>query len=203
MNAEDFKAVRGPLILLVIMIAAASAAIYYTHGRRDTADLAFKRQQNQLREAQSRMQRSGEEKAIIVQYVDKYRQLEQAGIIGDEQRINWLDSLRVANERADLFGINYSIGIQQPYPYASDLDPGQISLRQSVMKLDFRLLHELDLLRFFQVLRAQGSGLFHLESCTMRRTELAGTIRYQPNITATCELAWITALPAVTTEVRP
>lgn len=203
MNAEEFKALRGPLILLVIMLIAASLAIYYTNSLREKAELAFKQQQNQLREAQTRMQRSGDEKAIIVQYVDKYRQLEQAGIIGDEQRINWLDSLRIANERTDLFGINYSIGIQQAYPYAAELDPGQISLRQSVMKLEFRLLHEIDLLRFFEVLRAQGSGLFHLDSCTMRRTELTGALRFQPNIAANCELAWITASPVTASGVRP
>lgn len=203
MNAEEFKALRGPLILLVVMLIAAGLAIYYTNSLREKAELAFKQQQNQLREAQTRMQRSGDEKAIIVQYVDKYRQLEQAGIIGDEQRINWLDSLRIANERTDLFGINYSIGIQQAYPYAAELDPGQISLRQSVMKLEFRLLHEIDLLRFFEVLRAQGSGLFHLDSCTMRRTELTGALRFQPNIAANCELAWITASPVTASGVRP
>ena len=203
MNAEDFKALRVPLVLLVIMIIAAGAAIYHTNMLREKADLAFKQQQAQLREAQTRMQRSGDEKTIIVQYVDKYRQLEQAGIIGDEQRIDWLDSLRVANQRTDLFGINYSIGIQQPYPFAAELDPGQISLRQSLMKLEFRLLHEMDLLRFFQILRTQGGGLFHLDSCVMRRTELTGGLRFQPNIAATCELAWITASPVTVPGGKP
>lgn len=199
MNAEELRALRGPLILLLLVLAAAAGAVYYTHQLVQQAQAALVRQQGQLREAQARMQRSGDEKSIIVQYADQYRYLQQAGFIGPEQRINWLDALRVANERTDLFGVNYAIGVQQPYPHAADLAPGQLELRQSLMKLDFRLLHEIDLLRFFQTLRTQGSGLFHLEQCLLRRSESADTLRYQPNITATCELAWITATPAAAT----
>jgi len=202
-NGEEFKALRVPIVLLVVVLVAAASAIYYTYDLREQAQFSLRQQQVQLREAQTRMQRSGDEKAIIVQYADKYRQLQQAGIIGDEQRINWLDSLRIANERSDLFGINYAVGVQQAYPYAAELDPGQISLRQSVMKLEFRLLHEADLLRFFEVLRAQGGGLFHLDSCVMRRTEQTAALRYQPNIAANCELAWITASPVTASGGRP
>ncbi len=203
MNVADLKALRGPLLLLVLVLAAAGTAVYYSNMLREQAQAVLVQQQNQLREAQKRMQRSGDEKAIIVQYVDKYRELENSGFIGDERRINWLDALRNANERTDLFGINYEIGIQQPYPYAVELNPGQISLKQSVMKLDFRILHEGDLVRFFNALRAQNSGLFHLEQCVMRRTEDGGPLRYQPNIAAVCQLAWITAAPEAAPGGRP
>jgi hypothetical protein len=203
MNTEQLKALRGPLILLVAALVAGAGAIYYTHQLHLQAQTALKQQQNQLREAQTRMQRSGDEKLIIVQYVDKYRQLQQSGFIGDEQRINWLDALRAVNQRTDLFGVNYGIEAQQAYPHAAELNPGQISLRQSVMKLEFRLLHELDLLRFFEALRLQNAGLFHLDQCTLRRTETTGAIRFQPNITASCQLAWITAAPETPPGGRP
>lgn len=203
MNTEDLQALRGPLILLVLVIAAAAGAVYYTHTLQQQAQAALVRQQSQLREAQTRMQRSGDEKVIIVQYVDQYRELQQSGFIGDEQRFNWLDALRTANARTDLFGVNYEIGTQQGYPYANELNPGSISLRQSVMKLNFRLLHGLDLLRFFEALRAQNTGLFHIDQCMLKRTDLTAAIRYQPNITANCELAWITATPDATGGRRP
>jgi len=203
MKAEQLKALRGPLILLMVALVAAAGAIYYTQLLRQQAQAALVLQQQQLREAQTRMQRSGDEKSIIVQYVDKYRQLQQSGFIGDEQRINWLEALRAANERTDLFGINYDIAVQQAYPYAAELNPGQIALRQSVMKLEFQLLHEIDLLRFFETLRQQYSGLFHIDQCTLRRTETTNTVRYQPNITASCRLAWITATPEAPPGGRP
>lgn len=203
MNTEELKALRVPLILLLVVIAAAAGAIYYTDLLRKQAQTTLVRAQAQLREAQTRMQRSGDEKTIIVQYVDKYRQLETAGFIGEEQRINWIDAMRNANARTDLFGVSYEIGAQQPYAHAAELAPGSIALKQSRMKLDFRLLHEGDLLRFFDALREQGAGLFHLDQCTLRRTETGTPLRYQPNIAANCELAWITATPDATPGVRP
>lgn len=203
MNAAELKALRGPLLLLIAVLAMTAGAIYYTHLLRQQAQTALSKQQALLRDAQTRMQRSGDEEAIITQYVDKYRQLQQSGFIGNEQRINWIDALRIADERTDLFGINYSVDAQQPYSYTAELNPGAFAIRQSVMKLEFRLLHELDLLRFFDALRAQNNGLFHLDQCALRRTELTAAIRYQPNISANCQLTWITATPDVTTGGRP
>lgn len=203
MNGEELKALRGPLILLAVIIAAAAGAVYYTDLQRTQAQNTLVRQQAQLREAQTRMQRSGDEKGIIVQYVDKYRQLQAAGFVGEEQRINWIDALRSANAGVDLFGVSYDIGAQQPYAHAAELAPGPITLNQSRMKLDFRLLHEADLLRFFGALREQGAGLFHLDQCTLRRTDAGGNLRYQPNIAANCELVWITARPDAAPGAKP
>lgn len=203
MSAEELKTLRGPLILLVAVLIAAAGAIYYTHQLSQQASTALAKQQTLLRDAQARMRRSGEEEVIITQYVDKYRQLQQSGFIGDERRIEWLNALRLANESTDLFGVNYGIDAQQPYAYAAELNPGQFALRQSVMKLEFQLLHELDLLRFFDALRAQNSGLFQLDQCIMRRTEITAAIRYQPNIAAKCQLTWITATPDVVSGGKP
>ncbi len=203
MNAEELKALRGPLLLLAAVIAIAAGAIYYTHMLRLQAQTALTQQQSLLRDAQARMRRSGEEESIITQYVDKYRQLQQSGFIGDEQRIDWLNALRIANEKTDLFGVSYGIDAQQPYAYSADLNPAPFTVRQSVMKLEFRLLHEMDLLRFFEVLRTQNNGLFHLDQCSLRRTEAGAVLRYQPNIAANCQLTWITATPPVITGARP
>ena len=202
MNAEELKALRFPLLVLATVLACAAGAIYYTHLLRQQAQNGLVRQTAQLREAQSRMQLSGDEKIIIEKYVGGYRQLQQSGFIGDEQRINWLDALRKSNERADLFGVNYEIGVQQDYPYAAELDRGKMALHQSIMRTDLRVLHELDLLQFFEALRAQNTGLFHLDQCLLRRTDVSGAIRNQPNVTATCRLAWITATPETQPEGR-
>ncbi len=182
-----------PLLALLVVLVAGAAAIYYTDRLTVTARQQLVQQQKQLKEARTRLQKSGEEKDLIVRYLDSYRQLERAGFIGEEQRINWLDGLRVANQQADLFGVSYQIGTQVPYVYAAQYNPGQIVLNQSVMRLDFRLLHEADLMRFFAALSRQGGGIFAVDQCMLRRIDNRGVIRYQPNLTAECDLSWITA----------
>jgi hypothetical protein len=45
-----------------------------------------------LIEARNRVQQSGQEKRVI-EHMEPYRQLERAGIVGEEQRISWTDAL--------------------------------------------------------------------------------------------------------------
>ena len=149
-----------------------------------------------MNDARTRLQRSGDEKEIIVRYLSAYQYLQQLGFVGDEQRINWLDGLRVTNQQTQLFGVDYQISMQQPYPYASELNPGQLALYQSVMKISFRLLHEEDLVRFLSTLAKQGAGVFSVNQCLMERVDTGGSIRFQPNLRADCDLAWITMRPA-------
>ncbi len=193
MNAADLQALRNPLLLLLVVLIAGASAIFYSDRLKAVARQQLVQQQGQLNEARSRLQKSGDEKDVIVRYLDGYRQLERSGFVGEEQRINWLDGLRLANQQADLFGVDYQIATQKAYTYAADFNPGQISLNQSVMKLSFRLLHEEDLMRFLAALGRQGGGIFTVDQCNMRRVDTRGVIRYQPNVTADCELSWITA----------
>jgi hypothetical protein len=193
MNPADIQALRVPVLVLVIVLMAGAAAIYYSDRLEDVARQQLAQQHNQLKEARTRLQKSGDEKDIIVRYLARYRELEREGFIGEEQRINWLDGLRLANQQADLFGVDYQIGTQAPYAHAASLNPGQIALNQSVMRLQFRLLHEIDLMRFLNALGQQGGGIFSVDQCVLRRIDTRGVIRYQPNVTAECELSWITA----------
>lgn len=193
MNRADLQALRNPLIVLLAVLLAGAAAITYSGRLTVAARQQLAQQQNQLKEARTRVQKSGDEKDVIVRFLDGFRQLERSGFVGEEQRINWLDALRLANQQADLFGVDYQIASQKRYPYAADLDPGQIVLNQSVMRLRFRLLHEEDLVRFLNALARQGGGIFAVDLCLLRRIDTGRVIRYQPNVSADCELSWITA----------
>ena len=202
MNPTDLKALQTPLLMLLAAALAATGAVYYTDTLLKQAQQQLTQQDAQLREARTRLYRSGEEKEAIVRYLASYQQLQRIGFVGDEQRINWLDGLRLSNQQAELFGADYQISAQRPYAYASDLNPGQLALNQSVMKLRFRLLHEEYLMRFFNMLAHTGAGLFSIDTCTLKRVDASGVIRNQPNLAADCELSWITARP-VGAETKP
>lgn len=193
MTQADIQAVRNPLLVLAAVLVAAAGAVYYTDRLATGARRDLSQQQTQLREARTRLQRSGDEKDLIVRYLGAFQQLERRGFVGEERRINWLDALRQTNQQADLFGVDYEISTQKPYTYAAELDPGQVQLNESMMKLRFRLLHEADLLRFLDLLARQGAGIYTVDRCSMKRLDTHGVIRYQPNLAAECDLVWITA----------
>jgi len=192
MNQADLQALKAPLIVLLAVLLASAAAIYHFDRLKTEARQQLTQKQALLKEARTRLQKSGEEKDIIVKYLGGFRQLESAGVVGEEQRINWLDGLRLANQQADLFGVDYQIAMQRPYPYAADFNPGQLALNQSLMQLRFRLLHEEDLMRFLTALARQGGGIFTVDQCVMKRLDTGGVIRFQPNVSAECDLSWIT-----------
>jgi hypothetical protein len=192
-----------PLLLLLTVLAATVAAVKFTGDQAQAAQGKLTTQQKQMRDAEARVQKSGAEKELIARYLPDYQKLGATGFIGEENRINWLDALRNANQKGGLFGINYEISAQQAYPHTALLAPGQIKVMQSVMKLRLPLLHEEDLQKFLHHVAEQNAGVFVVDQCTVRRASSAQTTRFQPNMTAECQLAWITAQPAIVAEPRP
>jgi hypothetical protein len=185
-----------PLLVLAGVLLAVIGLVKFTMDRVDAAQQKFNAQQAQLRSAQTQVRESGMEKELIIRYLPGYRQLAAAGFVGEENRINWLDALRVVNQKGDLFGVDYDISPRRPYPLASTLAPGQMNVMQSMMKLRFQLLHEEDLPRFFELLSQQNAGLFMLDQCAVRRALSTPSIRFQPHLAAECQLSWITTQPA-------
>ncbi|HTP97525.1 MAG TPA: hypothetical protein VMK05_16860 [Burkholderiales bacterium] len=193
LHAKDLQALKLPLVALAAAVLIGTGSIYYTRQGVESAERRFQQQDRLLREARTRLQKSGDEKDVITRYLGSYQQLQAQGLIGPEQRINWLDGLRLTNQQAELFGASYRIGVQQPYPYASEFDPGKLSLNQSLMTITFSLLHEGDLMHFFKLLEARNVGIFAINQCVLdRQRELGRTATFQPHLRAECEIAWIT-----------
>ena len=193
------KRLQGTLALPILAVVAAAAfavtAILFTLDQTQAARARQEAQLAQQREALTRVQKSGSEKQLIEQNLPNYRKLEALGFAGNEQRINWLDGLRSANQKAGLFGVNYDIGARQAYPRADLFAPGQMRIMHSMMKVKLPLLHEGDLLTFLAYLDEQHAGVFLTDQCTLRRAAQTQTQRFQPNMTADCQLAWITTQP--------
>lgn len=192
-----------PLLVFGVVLLAVIGAVKFSLDRLHASQQRFDAQQAQLREAQTRVQKSGTEKELIIRYLPGYQQLAAQGFIGEERRINWVEALRVVNQEGELFGIDYDISPQRPYPLAATLSPGQISVMQSSMKLTFQLLHEADLPRFFERLANQKAGLFMVDQCTLKRAAATTHLRFQPQLSADCQLSWITARPAASAAVKP
>ena len=195
MNVTELRALQAPLIMLTLVVGLGAGIIYQLDQTLTSTKLELTQQQGQMREARTRLQRSGDEKEVIIRYLPNYQYLQSIGFAGDEQRLSWLEGLRLANQQAQLFGVQYQIGSQHAYPYASELDPGQLTLNQSVMRLTFQLLHEGDLMRFLTALGKQSAGFFAVNQCRIERLNTGGSIRFQPNLRAECDIAWITVRP--------
>ena len=198
MSRDDLEALRVPLIVLAATVLLSGTMIYISSVVRGSAEQLLAQRENALREARTRIQNAGEEKEMIARYLVSYQQLARAGFVGDEQRIDWLDGLRVANEQTGVFGVEYEISAQRPYAYAAEFGTGRLSLQESLMRLKFRLLHEEDLSRFLNVLSRASGGYFTVDQCVIRRLKPIDSdkrLQVDGNLGAECELRWLTVKP--------
>ncbi len=193
LTSKDLYAMKTPAIVFAIAIAAACAMVWFTSDQLKRSEARYRDQMAALDSAKMRYQRSGEERETVLHYIQAYKQLEQLGVVGSEQRLNWVESLRQANVQAGLFGVDYQMSAQAPYELARKDHPLAERVKQSQMKLFFGVLHEGDLMRLLDALSAQQAGLYTLSECTLDRAGRQGAPQpKQPNLTAECELSWVT-----------
>lgn len=136
------------------------------------------------------------EKQEIRAYEPQFLALRQRGLIGEENRLAWIDAIRRSQEQRKLLPISYDISPQQALPVPLPMVMGQYHLRGSRMRLQMDLLHEMDLLNLFDDLRQ--AGYFAVQACTLKRHGAAGagnanaTEATAPALGAECELLWLT-----------
>ena len=192
---KDLAAMKLPFLLLAMAIAASYLLVKFSSDKREKAEMQHRIESTALQDARSRYQRSGEERETILRYLPAYRQLENQGFVGIEQRINWLEGLRIANTKAGLFGVTYQVDARKPLPLIGQSNPMSQHLHNSHMKLSFGLVHEGELMRFFQALAAQQTGIFILTGCALDRVGRSEPEPRQANLSAQCDLSWMTVDP--------
>jgi hypothetical protein len=185
-----------PLLALAIAVAASFAMVSFSSNLHSTSEKQYRDQLTGLQEARIRYQRSGKERETVMHYLEAYRQLEKSGFVGAEQRLNWVEGLRAASAQAGLPGVDYQLTAQEPFPYTAKDNPVGDRVKHSRMRLSFGVLHEGDLMRLLRALAAQQPGLFALNGCSLDRAGRQGApVPRQANLTAECELSWITIDP--------
>jgi hypothetical protein len=192
-TGKDLTRLKFPALIFLAAVTIAVVLVSLSSGYRDRVERELGTQENALREARNRYHRSGDEREIILRDLPVYQQLQQQGFIGAERRINWLEGLRVANAEAGLFGVDYQLRPQEPFPFVDKSNPIAPRVLRSEMNVSMGLVHEADLMRFLHALAAQQAGMFALTSCILERNGLSSApAPRQANLTAQCKLSWVT-----------
>ncbi len=192
---KDLAPLRLPLAALIASLVLSFLIIDYSGDRRAMAAESMRVAGAQAEEARKRYQDSDLEKETIARYLPKYKDLEQRGFIGSENRINWIDALRIADQQNGNFGVQYQLSAQGPYKGLLSNDPIASRLRRSTMDIRFGVVHEGQFLAFLSALEEQHAGMYALRACSLEPVH--GDIP-QPrsrNLSARCEIDWLTLVP--------
>lgn len=193
-SASDFPLMRRS-ILAFCASSLISAVILYSSGEYAESTRNDRRTaQNMLNDARNHLATALQDQENMAIYAGEYGALIEQKIIGDDQRLDWMEGLERIRQKNLVTDFRYNIAPQRTYASQPPIDSGNFDIRYSEMKLQFDLLHEGQLLDFFTALHTDIKGRYQLEGCTLQRT---GTDSAAPQAVMTrlkveCSGGWIT-----------
>jgi len=189
----DWGVLRWSLIGLLAALAVVGSAAAASYAFWQKHDGALQRSRAQFLSARAQYQTLDQEEDIIARYLPRYVALEQGGIIGREQRLDWIDSLREAARAVRVPSLQYTIEAQRGFDPGVKMEMGEYALYASTVRVTVGLLHEQDLFNLLARLRRQVAGLFGVRSCDITRSSEVIILAHDAeNLRATCELQFIT-----------
>jgi hypothetical protein len=192
---KDLLPLRLPAVALVTAVIISVLLINYSAKKFAVQQQYVRAARMQMEEASKRYRDSDLEKEMIARYLPKYRALEARGFIGSENRIGWIDALRIADQKAGGFGVQYQLSAQGPYKGLLSGDPIASRLRRSTMDIRFGVVHEGQFLGFLDALEAEDAGMFALRSCSLEPIQRDKPQPRTQNLNAKCEIDWVTLVP--------
>lgn len=189
----DWTILRRALVILVISIALCSTLIVASFYFQKQMLLEYNRNNANFRSISSRYLSVDEEEKLIKNYLPKFTTLFHNGVIGPEQRLNWIEVLRKTGQEMKLPVLNYQIESQKAYMPEFSVDLGKYNIYHSRMILTMQLLHEGDLFNIIKVMNEKAKGIYRITSCQL--SQMVKEIQDDPahgNVSATCDLDWYT-----------
>lgn len=150
-----------------------------------------------LKQATNRYYTALEREQMLYKYEDKFNKLKESNIIGDEDRLHWVDIVESVSNEHNIPYIKYNIE-QQLKLKSNKLSasyPG-IDIFQSSMILRMQLLHEGDLFNLLNGINSRTDSLFDIQSCAITRnsntSESIIDSTTNLNFSSICKLNWYT-----------
>ena len=187
---KDLKSVRGPLALAVVLVVVGAGCLVLSDSYRDSSTRTRDASRASRVAAQERVMRVSEEEREIRENLVDFERMREQGMMNDQNRIDWIESIaRIKNTRK-LFEIKYRIEAQRGLDYPGVGPTAGAEFVVSRMRLDMLLLHESDLLDFLSDLQAARRAYVSVRQCAVMRLDrgtAAGTAM-QPRLRADCQV---------------
>lgn len=197
-SKSDLPHLKWSLLAFVLGLLVCTSSIwlsseYVAHSlkQRQQAQRQLSDARKQLSDAQSDL----ENMSI---YSLEYAALVDYRVIGGEQRLDWIEGLAKLRQSQSVVDFKYTILPQQSYSPNPAMDTGNFELKLSGLSLHLDLLHEMQLIKFFEALRTNIKGWFIIDHCTLERagsgsgTEASAALTGAAQLKAECTGGWIT-----------
>lgn len=177
---------------VAILVSAALVAVGYQYETAQEED--YGKAVAELRTTHKRYSDLVRDLELIDQYRNLYNEYKASGLIGEERRLSWVESLQSANQVLRLPTLTYNLQPQEDFKRPELRVNRDVVVKSSPMELSIGLLHEEDLFALLEVLRQSIRSLFTVDSCSMsRRTGIDRSLdTKRANLNTNCTIRWVT-----------
>src|SRR3979490_1977377 len=145
---DDLKRLRMPLSAAIILLVLGAGSLIASGYYLDEARTAQDATRLTRVAAQERVLRVAEEEREIRDDLVYYEQMRQRGIVGEQSRLDWIESIaKIKNDRKQ-FAIRDNFEAKKPLDYPGLVPAGAADFVVSRLKLDMLLPHGGALLNF-------------------------------------------------------
>jgi len=200
----DWQQMRGTVIFLVLAMLFCGSIIGGSLYFKKQMDKEFLRNNAVFQNNSKRYLAVDEEEKTIREYYPKFIHLYNYGEIGQERRLDWIETLRRVGVDIKLPSLSYSIESQKAFVPNFVMNMGRYRLFKSDMSLKIQLLHEGDLFNLLTELERSAKGLYRVSNCKLSNNA-KGKLTDDPdaaNVSADCLLEWFTLKLADGTEIK-
>ncbi len=198
-SSQDFKKIQWALLLLIISLLIASAAVWAVFAQQKVATQTHNSLIAAEKEMAANLRRARNEEQELRDKITRYEALKQRGIVGTEQRLDWIDLISQIKTARRIPKLEYDFAPQRKLDTTflpEGAETSSMRFMSSQMHLRLSLLHEGELLGFLDDLRAAAPALIQVRACNLARSMPSPADPAQrgikPQLTAECTLEWIT-----------
>lgn len=196
LDAKDLERLQWTIAFLVIMALTGGSALWTMRQMEESSENALREAIAARNDIRARLARARDEQAELRDKIGRFQAIRARGLIGPEQRLDWVEAIARIKAARSIGKLDYDFSPQRPLDAA--ILPGGAAadgfeMMSSQMRLQAELLHEGELLLFFEDIRNSVNALVQVRSCSMERIASGATSRASnAQLKADCTLEWIT-----------
>lgn len=197
-SKTDLPHIQWSLIAFCLSLTLGASAIWLSAEYVDHSLKDRQAAQKQLGEARNKLNAAQSDLENMSTYALEYASLVEHKIIGGEQRLDWMEGLEKLHTQNHVLDFKYTIAPQLPYTANPPIESGNFDISLSGLSLEMDLLHDGQLIKFFEALRTSMQGWFIIDHCSLERTgisnnaEISATPGLSAQLKANCVGGWVT-----------
>ena len=189
---------KKALIVFVAIVLSMATVVTMSDMYKWNADEEDVKAKREMRKWRNKIEEANKNNQILVKHEDTFKQLKDNSVIGDENRLSWVEVVQKTAQSRGMATVKYSISNQVLQDKKSlDKRYKGIDVFKSTMSLDMKFMHEGDLFAMLNALRSHARGLSVVDRCDVElinksESEELSAEMARENMRAYCELSWYT-----------